>query len=360
MISDYRLFFHFGREHEMKEPTILIDLKGWPTNLLRFDEINVLLGIRYNEFNKKSLRFINNLRAAGAKLVFFFVGRKHSDDHFFENIKTKTEELNSKYLHYTQMMNIIGKEGNIRSKIHINNLLHSTKNNLERMCRDLGEFHVTHSLHNWEIAEYLCNNPVWAIITDDSDFLAIDGKFENWSLGDIRFDTMDGARYSREKLISKLDLIPLKVHLVDVLVGSDSTPAVLKTQFEELLNRLTNWYGWKSNQIVLEENELMEFCKTNHPIIYMLLTYEIFKIKEMISIDYRMFRNYSYADMVLPIVRKLCGILNKDEINTPETRKVFMKFAHTESAVVRDETIIYPNCNYLLSFLIYSLYYAFS
>lgn len=333
----------------MNEPVILIDLKGWGFNLLRKDRMNVALGIRFHDFNKRYLRFINHLRATGAKLVFFVVGRKQTDDTFFQNIESEITTFNSTYNHYINLMDAIENETEFLS---IRNVLELswTKDNIRRMSIELGEFHVTHSLHNWEIAEYLCSQPVMAIITDDSDFLAIDGRFQYWILSDIDFSgcrTMDGGRYSKDKLNSQLNLIPQRVHSIDVLVGSDSMPFGLKSEFDALLNRLTSWYEWRFNQNVIIESELMEFCKTKHPIVYKLLTYKILKIAGMFWIDYRMFRNYSYAELVMPLIMKLCGILNKDEHSPPQTRKIVIKFAHEESAVVRDEEIVYPNSNAL-------------
>lgn len=311
--------------------------------MLCHDAWNVALGVRSDNFNKKFYKFFKQLSEAGAKLVFFVVGRKLTDDDLITKIPTKTSKWNSKYNRYIRMMNAMENETEFLSKVQIHKLLTYTKENIEYMCRDLGDIHVTHLLHNWEIAEYLCSEPVMALITDDSDFMAIDGDFEYWSLGDINFDTMDGARYSKNELNSKLELIPQRVHSVDVLVGGDSTPSELKSQFGAVLKRLTSWYDWRFNQNVREDSELMEFCKTKHSFIYKLLTYEIFKIAEIIVIDFRMFRNYSYGNMVAPIVMKLCGILRKDEHNPPQTRKIFIKFAHEESAVVRDEEIVYPN-----------------
>lgn len=311
--------------------------------MLCTDAWNVALGVRSDNFNKKCCKFFKQLSEPGAKLVFFVVGRKQTDDVLITKIPTITSKLNSKYHRYIQMMDAMENETEFLSKVKIHGLLKYTKENLYSMCRDLGDIHVTHSLHNWEIAEYLCSKPVMALITDDSDFMAIDGGFEYWSLGNINFDTMDGARYSKKKLNSKLDLIPQRVHSIDVLVGSDSTPSEFKSQFGAVLNKLTSWYASKCNQNEREDSELMEFCKTKHPFIYKLMTYEIFKIAEVMVIDFRMFRNYSYANMVVPIAMKLCGILRKDEHNPPQTRKIFIKFAHEESAIVRDEEIVYPN-----------------
>lgn len=345
------LDFNFCSEHETNEPIILIDLKGWGYNMLRLDEWNVALGVRSNNFNKRFLKFFQKMSEAGAKFVFFVVGRKQTDDSYCTEIQSRTTELDSEYHRYIQMMDAIENETEFLPKIHVHDLLNYTKSNIEHMCRDLGEFHVSHSLHNWEIAEYLCNQPVMAIITDDSDFMAIDGEFEYWSLGNINFDTMDGARYNKDQLNSKLDLIPQRVHSVDVLTGSDSTPSHFSSEFGELLNRLTSWYTWKSNRNLHEESELMEFCKTKYPIMYMLHTYEFFEIAEIVSVDFRMFRIYSYADMVVPVVMKLCGILSNDEPSRPQTRTIFAKFAHEDSAVVRHEDIIYPSSNALPSLI---------
>lgn len=331
----------------MNEPVILIDLKGFAFEMLRNDEMNVALGIRFNDFNNRYLKFIKNLRTAGAKLVFFAVGRKQTDDDFLEEMEFTIIKSNSKYNRYMKIMDAIENETEFLSTLKVHDL-NWTKHNIKCMSSRLGDFVVTHCLHNCEIAEYLCSESVMAIITNDSDFLAIDGEFEYWSLGDINFATMeDGAIYSKKQLNSKLGLIRQRVHSVDVLVGSVSTPVKLKSELNAHFKKLTNWYDWRLDQNMAEESELMKFCKTKHSIAYKLVTYKIFIMKETFVIDFRMFRNYSYSNMVLPIVMKLCGILSKDEPRPPQTRKIFMKFAHKENPVIRDEEIIYPSSNSL-------------
>lgn len=68
---------------------------------------------------------------------------------------------------------------------------------------------------------------------------------------------------------------------------------------------------------------------------------------EFTSIDYRKFDAKNYADLIIPIVMKLRGILTKDDLPLLSTRLIFLKFSHDEPPMMNEQEIIYPTSNFI-------------
>lgn len=315
--------------------------------------MNIFLGIRGQKYNKKMMQFFEKLQNAGAQLVFFMVGRRDTDA-YWDTLDCIIKEFNHKYQHYILTMNRMERLSILTDDIVFSSSLASTMQyNLQRICQhiDGSQFHVTHKLHNREIGEFLTENDsnVMAIISDDSDFMAIDGQFEYWSLGEFDFREMNCYQYSKVELKSKLNLSPMKTHSINVLSGDQMSCCFsdpLRKGFEEKLLEIEEWFNPNVEEPLQEMNDIfLEFCKNNHPAMYTLLTYQVLKFNEMASVDYRKFNENSFADLIIPIAMKLCGVLNKDAPVRPLTRQIFAKFAHDESSTLKDEEIIYPQSN---------------
>lgn len=338
--------------HESKEPIIVIDLKGFCYNSLVDDDMNIFLGIRAPKYNKKMGQFFERLKMAGAKLVFFMVGRRETDDAYWATLDDIIKDFNRKYQHYISTMNRMEESSILADGIVFNTTLLSitVQYNLQRICQQIdgAQFHVTHALHNREIGEFLTENDsnVIGIISDDSDFMAIDGQFEYWSLSALDFREMICYRYSKVKLNSKLNLTPMKIHSINALSGDQMNGPLfdaLRKGFDEKMLQIEEWFHPCDDEHLHGENEaFLEFCKNDHPAMYILLTHRVLKLNEMASVDYRKFNENSFADLIIPIVMKLCGILNKDAAVRPLTRQIFAKFAHDESSTLLYEEIIYP------------------
>lgn len=67
-------------DHNGKVPQILIDLKEVAHIFVQRDEIGVILGGRFDHYNKMLRQFLENLKKTNAKLVFFMAGTKYTDD----------------------------------------------------------------------------------------------------------------------------------------------------------------------------------------------------------------------------------------------------------------------------------------
>lgn len=350
--------FNFGffviSDHESKEPIIVIDLKGFFYNSLVGDDMNIFLGIRGHKYIKKMMQFFQKLQDAGAKLVFFMVGRRYTDDAYWSTIREIIKEYNQTYQLYILTMNQMELLSTLSHDILFGTTMATTMHyNLQRICqKNVGsQFYVTHKIHNREIAEFLTKNDpnVLAIISDDSDFLAIDGQFQYWSLGRFDFRELNCSRYSKVELNTQLNLRPTKIHSINVLSAHKMRGLMndtLRKGFKQKLLEIEKWFNPSIEQYLDEGNDdFLEFCKNDHPKMFTLLTYRVLKLREMASVDYRKFNQKSFPDLMIPIVMKLCGVLNKDASDRPLTRQIFTKFAHDESWTLKDEEIVYPKSN---------------
>ena len=76
--------------------------------------------------------------------------------------------------------------------------------------------------------------------------------------------------------------------------------------------------------------------------LYKLSTDETFCVRDIEYIDFRNYKSKSYAELIVPILMKMCGILFKDNTPRPDVRKICMKLAHDEPFKLTEEDIIYP------------------
>lgn len=105
--------------------------------------------------------------------------------------------------------------------------------------------------------------------------------------------------------------------------------------FEEVMSRT----GYRDPA---QRNSFLKFCKTHDSFMFKLATDAIFIVKDITYIDYRNYKSKNFAELVIPILMKVCGILYKDNPRRPVVRKICMKHAHDEPSKLTEETIIYP------------------
>ena len=71
----------------------MIDLKEMPHIFVQRDEIGVILGGRFDHYNKMLKQFLEKLAKTKAKLVFFMAGKKYTDDLQFFIPKRETDYM---------------------------------------------------------------------------------------------------------------------------------------------------------------------------------------------------------------------------------------------------------------------------
>lgn len=365
------------------------------------DEIGVILGGRFDLYNTLLRNFLENLRKTNAKLVFFFPGKKYTDDLQFFIPKREGDYMS----HLTVMDKIDGKcnlheflmEKNKHS-VDIRMSL-SFEYNLKKLIRRYGDFHVTYVRHNQEIARYANEHAdeVLAVISNDTDFMAFEGDFEYWRANGINIKQLSGVRYSKPKLHETIELNVHQMQLLSALCGSNFLPFyVIKDWIAELIksnpeqrgkirnvakyvqqqsyemikgkpkfdleaisrdvfgpdctpeqmnsiaNGLACYYLQFDNEANDGMNSFVHFCKKHDSFMYKLITDDIFNIKDIDYIDYRNYKSKTYAELIIPILMKLCGILCRTYARHPIVRKICMKHAHDEPFKVTEETIFYP------------------
>lgn len=197
--------------------------------LIQRDEIGSILGGRYDLYNHLLRKLCQNLCQYGAKLVFFMVGRRYTDDLALFVPKAEFQHNNS--------MEILQK---MRAQIDIKSvttkqLLRCTARdsyaftyNFQRLLRRFGDLHVTHVEHNREIAQYINKNSsqVLALISNDTEFLAFDGNFEFWPIADLDLKHMTCERADKEKMYARFGFVhgAHQMKLVSALSGTVYLP----------------------------------------------------------------------------------------------------------------------------------------
>lgn len=401
-------FFVSFSDHDGKSPLILIDLKETAHIFVQRNEIGLVLGGRFELYNKMLRQFVENLNRAKAKLVFFMPGSKYTDDLQFFIPKTEVD-----YISALDILDKIEQQENLKDVLYAKNKFSSDirmglsfNYNLNKLVRRYGEYRVNFVRHNQEIARYAKDHSgeVLAVITNDTDFMAFEGDFEYWRANGIDYRYLTGYRYCKKKLYARLDLNAHQMQLLSALGGSNYLPRIVIEDFIQKLmessddpaqrGKILNVAAYVRRQpFELVENKprydlerisrdvfgedysteqlnsignglacydlnieaathrsgsndtsFLKFCKTHDMFLYKLATDDIFNIKDIAYIDFRNCKSKTYAELIIPILMKICGILFKNYSRRPCVRKICMKHAHDEPSKLTEETVIYPKC----------------
>lgn len=396
------------RKHDGKPPVILIDLKDCLHMLVLKDQIGVILGGHYDRYNKMMRQFLENIHATGAKLVFFMPGRQQSDDLPFFIPKTEETYIESLEIldtlkTKTDLNAFLQEKNRLYSNVRVELPFYY---NLKKLVSNFGDFRITYEQHNQEIARYAKQNArdILALITDDINYLAYSATFQFWRANNLNFKEMTCNRYNKDRLYDKLGFHhgAVQMQLLNSINGTIFLPTFVLNDF---LNRLAKsnmnrhqcgsiWivsaYVNRQPPLVIAENKMtydlkqisrdvfgddfsreqlnaitnglvcydldfevqtkrnlsafLQQCKNENSFIYKLATDDIFIVKDITYMDFRNYKSKSYAEMVIPILMKICGILFKDVFHPrrPKKHKICMKHAHDEPSKVTEEAIIYP------------------
>lgn len=415
-------------DHNGKPPLIIIDLKELAHMFVQTDQLGVILGGHYDRYNKMLRQFLENMVKAGAKLVFFMPGGKYTDELQFFIPKTEENYMHSleildkieenadikAYLHEKNR-----RSPDIRMELSFNY-------NLKKLIHNFGDYHINYERHNQEIARFANDNSgtVMAVISNDTDFLAFSGEYEFWRANSINYKSMSCNQYNRKRLYDRLgfEYGATQMQLLSALSGSNFLPAYAIQEFltglsqanedpqqrgktwnvsayvkRQPVAKLKNKFVFDLQQIGRDvfgdactteqlnciENGLacydlddfqqppnrslssfLRFCKTRDLFAYKLATDTIFNVKDITYMDFRNYKSKSYAELVIPLLMKMCGILFKDNKQRPKHREICMKHAHDEPCKVTEETVNYPPSKFSLCtasasaqrFIVHSIY----
>lgn len=353
-----------------------------------------LLGGRYSLNVLYFRHFFKAMEKAKAELVFFVAGKTLSDD-----LPLFIPDREEEYISYIQIMDEIDASGGdtgayVAKKLADIKAPPAMEANLHKIAREYGEMRTNYFRHNQEIAQYVqqYDDSVLAIITNDTDFMVFDGKYKFWRANDIDMNGMTVFDYCRQKLREHIQLDTQQLQLLSALSGSMYLPCDFLTEFYvaigisswiegKHIGKLANYirertkYGctmsvleqlasdafgekYTTQDVNAIENGLiqynlnfqirtpkaLEFCKDRNMFIYKLLTDDVYLIKDISYIDFRNFKSKNYAELIVPLLRKVQGILDANERPRPKTRAVCIKHAHDEPYKLYNEPIDYPLC----------------
>lgn len=371
------------------------------------DQIGVILGGHYDRYNKIMLHFLENMHKTGAKLVFFMPGRRQSDDlPFFipktEDAYIESLEILDKLKAASNLTAFLKGKNRLQTDVRVEL---SFDYNLQKLIQGFGDLHCTYELHNQKIARYAQENSqkVLALISDDTDFLSFSGAFEFWHTKTMNINKMSCDQYNRYQLYDHLGFVHghAQMQILSALTDSIYLPSFV---VEGFLAKLANankdpnktgviWnvsaYLKQLKPLTIVDNKVtynleqisrdvfgddhtneqfnaisnglavydLDFeqpqnhstnifsrrVKQHKSFVYKLATDTVFNVGDIDYMDYRNYKSKTYADLVVPVLMKLCGVLYQIHPRPPKMRKICVKHAHDEPSKVTQEIVIYPS-----------------
>lgn len=364
-------------------------------------QLDNTIGGQYLLYTKFYQSLFKKFQRAEVDLVFFAPGHQLSDE-----LETFIPNREADYIACISILDDIdandGKwSRSVEPKCKKRAPL-SLEFNMLKLAQQHGELHINYIRHSQEIAKYANANAdtVLALITNSTEFLIFDGDYEVWRATDLTPTDMTAFRFCRKALREHLQLNTQQLELLAALSGTDDLPSEIIMDFYEKIG-IERWNGghipalakyvrdevpllateqegvvrfdlekvakdvfgedYTREDLHAIENSLvpynlnfdtnnncrykrasLDFCKTRNMFIFKLFTDEVFLVKDIRYIDFRHFKSKSYAELVVPLLRKMQGILYANEYRRPKTRAICMKYAHDEPYKVVEEPIIYP------------------
>lgn len=364
------------------------------------DNLGLVLGGRYATYMNRFRNFFESLKKANVELIFFAMGNKlnYDLDIFIRNQRDEYKLLLNK------IDRVDGRNGDVKSIPRYKSTnaraplaLHY---NMLKLVREFGELRINYVRHNQEIAKYIKQHDgaILSVITNDNDFMVFDGDFQYWLTYDVNMEKLTGTRMCRYNLRIRLGLTSKQLQLLSALSGSMYLSKIrLKSFYRRIghesmaghyIAHLANYvkgvqliaidknkfrfnldaiacdvFGvdysseqWNAIEKGLAQYDLnfstidttkhmtqaMKFAKRQNMCIYKLLTDEIHLITDIAFIDYRNYRSKNYAELIIPLLQKVYGILHAHEFQRPQERAICMKYTHDEPYKVQEEAIVYP------------------
>lgn len=393
--------FFCARKHDGR-PKIIIDLKEIVHVVVQNDFLGLHLGGRYRDHLHYFRDFFQRLKRANVELIFFAFGKNlRSELSLF--IPNQGQEY-KRYLNVLDRFD--ANNGDVRffcdRKAHDARAPITMYYNMHRLAREFGELRINYVLHNQEIAKYIeeHDGTVLAVITNDNDFMVFDGDFQFWQANNLNMRELTGVRKCRKKLRDRLQLNSRQLQLLSALSGSLYLPktrlagfyskirgTAMKNHYiadlakyirEKVEPRITDdeKYGgfdldvvaravfggdyyphdlntikkglaqydlnFGTNDPTEDITKTMEAAKAQNMFIYKLLTDKVYLIVDIKFIDYRYYRSKNYAELIVPLLQKLYGILHANESQRPQAQEICMKYSHDESYKVQSRGIVYP------------------
>lgn len=381
-----RFFFHrtYG-----KGPKIVIDLK----TMIYFNigTIHIGLGGTYFLQTRYLKSFLDRLKKLDAEFVFFSQQREIDS---VELVIPRGE------LTYISGINVIDTLIEKDIRLDENDIREictpiTFHYNVLRLCQQYGDIHYTYGVHNQEMAKYLQKNAdALAILTNDSDFAIFDGDFQFWLVDELNMKELTTCNINRKKLTEKIALNYKQMQLLAALSFGSLLPyAAFKTFYDSLGKpRFIKLSNYVRNQLMINKDEknprnaydMHKICcdvfgdeynefdrnaiengiavydlnyeiiepidsftlklKYEYPLMYKLINDDVILLSDYKYIDLRVTQSKTYTELVLPLLRRMQGIVWLNDKGKPKSRLICAKFAHDEPFKLVETFVEYPPC----------------
>lgn len=177
----------------------------------------ILRGRRWGHLLEELKKFFDALIEEGIELVFFSEGYKTpQDDLKWLSYKTKIYFGDCEIMEDIQKGKDLSKIKSYKSAITI------YRDYLEQNLKPYGKWiQVCDSEINVELARYAKENQVFAVFSDDIEFLIYEGRYRLYRIRNIRFDTISTKEINKFNIRKALGLFPEHMPLFATLCGND-------------------------------------------------------------------------------------------------------------------------------------------
>lgn len=383
------------------------------------------LGGRNRLYLENLKTFLLKLREL-ADLVFCFAGRGVNGEviRFVPKAECTYQKNRKLYAQFETRENVANfkmhAERKMKGELDATNTLND---DLLEICENIGQIQMFYHRFYPEMGKYVMENEgkVLAVLTYNEYFLPIQGNFQFWLLIKFDVETFQVIRYNRSKLFDVLQMKPKHLMLLSSITSRNRFPVAAFDRFKRkichartrgeqhmkylieyirsfqlqengsiddprtlfpleillkdifgdefskqdeniIINRFKFWVlNFEIDESGSNEHYLKQI-KMKHPFLYKLMTDELIYLKDNSFLSFDLCKNKTYTEMSLLIIRKMLGIIFKNDSDRPTHRMICAKHQYVEPAKLALEEIIYPESMYEIdrNFLIYIKFFIFT
>ncbi|XP_031622333.1 uncharacterized protein LOC116340170 [Contarinia nasturtii] len=341
------------------------------------DELN--LGGRQHSYLRVFEKFVDELKKAGATLVFFCDGQLQPDRNDIWCSRRDNE--------FHDAMSLIGNSSNANQRKPKRFGCKTLSKSLTKLIEDknYGDVLISTQVEcDSSIAKYAAENKALAIVASDCDFLIYEGNAEWWDIKFIDMERMQANAYDPRKLRRFLHLTDdRQMKYVATIAGNDCTKSIINQKYinfkkiaqfcaslnpehsdEEIFKKIEKYMresmyvrandardciikSIKSYDINFNTTDIDPFDKycSSNVLIYAFRNDAVFQY-EVNFLDFNI-RNHQtnqpYFNELLTVFCKLGGIILKDKSKSDPKLKIVSKYSMKEKYLRKIHQPIYPN-----------------
>lgn len=353
-------------------------------NNISSNKYDSLCGGRHALYAEKIHKLFNNLKNAGAELVFFTDGPIR-----VEKYPKWIQRLNNRYEISNRITEDVDNQVELSLIVSKNAFkiprVTSIYDLIEDVARQHGEFTMaSYAECDTEIAEYASNNPaVLAVLAEDSDFLIFPGNWRYFSLRHLRVNTLTTNEYNRVALRQQLKLNDKELACLSTIVGNDFSEIAtnlkpvdqtfikiaecIKYANVSMLNNkdlleqiliMQNTISTSATKLKIEKSLALyntNFKKTDlsieKPFIHKCLQHKmrfVYNVLSGLPVNFTLSyydlskEPISFYDLVIPLFKRKIGILYNYQCHTKIKYFVYSKLSHSQSYELLEVDPIFP------------------